>query len=181
MASEPRLLTIEEVNRMDFQEFVERFASVFEHTPLAAACVWAHRPFQDVKLLHRAFCTFIRDLSPAMKEGVLRCYPDLAGRLAQQGALSDESTKEHKSAGLLDLTEQEQRELFALNVNYKRKFTYPFVICARENKKETIIRGITARLSNDGPVEVEVGIGEVCKIAGHRLSDIVADNSNPKL
>ena len=166
---------------MDFQAFVERFASVIENVPLAAACVWTHRPFQDVTFLHKAFCAFIRDLSPAMKEGVLRCYPDLAGRLAQQNALTDESTKEHKSAGLLDLSEQEQKELFALNENYKRKFTYPFVICARENKKQNIFRGITARLSNDGPAEVEVGIGEVCKIAWHRLLDIVADNSNPKL
>ena len=166
---------------MDFQAFVERFAPVIEHGPLAAACVWAHRPFQDVAFLHKTFCAFIRDLSPAMKEGVLRCYPDLAGRLAQQNALTAESTKEQESAGLLDLSEQEQKELFALNENYKRKFTYPFVICARENKKQRIFRGIAARLSNDGPAEVEVGIGEVCKIAWHRLLDIVADNSNPKL
>ena len=181
MASELKLLTTEKVNNMDFQEFVEHFASVIEHTPLAAACVWAHRPFQDVKLLHKAFCAFIHDLSPAMKEGILRCYPDLAGKLAQQNALSGESNKEHKSAGLLDLSEQEQKELLALNKSYKSKFTYPFVICARENKRETIFRGITARLNNTSQAEVEVGIGEVCKIAWHRLLDIVAADSSHKL
>ena len=180
MASELKQLTIEEVNSMDFQEFVEYFAPVIG-TPVAAACVWVHRPFQDVNFLHRVFCAFIHAQTPAMKEGILRCYPDLAGKLAQQNTLPPESTKEQKSAGLLDLSEQEQKELSVLNKSYKCWFSHPFVICARENKKETIFREIKARLNNTSQVEVEVCIGEVCKIAWHRLLDIVADNMKSKL
>ena len=36
-----------------------------------------------------------------MKQGILGVHPDLAGRLAQQGGLTDESLKEQRSAGLM--------------------------------------------------------------------------------
>ena len=38
---------------------------------------------------------------------MLRIHPDLAGRVAQQGALTSESTEEQTSAGLTELTEEE--------------------------------------------------------------------------
>ena len=168
-------LTLEEVNVLDFADFIEKFCSVIEHTPLAAATVWSSRPFDSVSALHEAFTAFLNHLSLDVKAGVLRCYPDLAGRLAEQGVLSKESLNEHKSAGLLDLTEQEMKELGTLNISYKLKFNFPFVICARENKKLAIFAGIRTRWGNDVETETEIGIGEVSKIAGHRLRNVVDD------
>jgi 2-oxo-4-hydroxy-4-carboxy-5-ureidoimidazoline decarboxylase len=66
------------------------------------------------------------------KEGILRLHPDLAGRLAASGNLTAESTKEQSSAGLQNLTEQERQKMNHLNQQYKQKFGFPFVICARE-------------------------------------------------
>jgi 2-oxo-4-hydroxy-4-carboxy-5-ureidoimidazoline decarboxylase len=53
------------------------------------------------------------------------------------------------------------------------KFGFPFVICARENKKAAILNGIAARVKSCPEVELTTGMEEVKKIAFHRLMDIV--------
>ena len=111
----------------------------------------------------------------------MRCFPDLAGGLAQSGLLSPESTKQQKSTGLLDATEDERATMKRNNEQYKAKFGFPFVICARKNKKNAIIEGITKRLGNDRDTEVRIGIEEVKKIGYLRLCDIVCDNLQAKL
>lgn len=52
------------------------------------------------------------------KVGILRCLPDLAGRLARAGRLSPESTMEQKSAGLNKMTPEEQNMLNHYNEMY---------------------------------------------------------------
>ena len=101
-------------------------------------------------------------------------YPDLAGRLTEQNALTAASRSEHKSAGLLTLTQAEKDYLREHNRAYKRKFGFPFVICARENKKEAILREISARYQRSVEEETEKAIQEVLKIALFRLKDKVA-------
>ena len=171
-------VTIDQINsEMDFQEFTETFGSVIEHSPLVAATVWSYRPFDSLFSLHKAFSNFIqRDLFPAAKSGIIRCYPDLAGKLAESSALSAESTREHEAAGLLELSPTEKERLTDLNNDYKKKFEFPFVICARENKKESIFAGLETRLGNSLAVEEETALKEISKIAWHRLNEIVSDN-----
>ena len=51
-----------------------------------------------------------------MKQGILGVHPDLAGRLAQQGGLTDESLKEQRSAGLMaNMEGEKKREICELN------------------------------------------------------------------
>ena len=118
-------------------------------------------------------------LSVSVKEGILRVHPDLAGRLADQNALTEESTNEQQSAGLNSLSSEEKQHLQTRNEAYKQKFGFPFVICARENKKESIMRGIKERFENDKQSETLKGVEEVKKIAWFRLSDIVSEDQKP--
>ena len=113
-----------------------------------------------------------------MIQGILRVYPDLAGRLAEQNALSPESYFEQKSSGLLALALSEKGYLREHNRAYKRKFGFPFVICARENKKEAILREISARYQRSVEEETEKAIQEVLKIALFRLKDKVEMEDN---
>ena len=103
----------------------------------------------------------------------MRLHPDLAGRLAASGGLTTESTKEQQSAGLHTLTDQERQKMNELNQEYKQKFGFPFVICARENKKEAILSGLDRRLNNSLETEAVTGVEEVKKICRLRLLDIV--------
>lgn len=97
----------------------------------------------------------------------------MAGRLAQAGKLSKESTKEQSSAQLTMLTPDEQNHIDKLNCLYKEKFGFPFVICARLNKKESILKGLEKRLENSQDVELQTGIEEVMKICELRTRDII--------
>ena len=115
-----------------------------------------------------------------VKEGILRCHPDLAGSLAAAGGLSTESTNEQSQAGLLDLSPEEQQLLAENNKAYKKKFGFPFVICVRENKKQAIMECIVRRLGNTLEEEVKIGIGEVKKIGFIRLCDLVDPESEEK-
>ena len=179
MANHQGKVSIDQVNGMGFQEFTDSFGSVVEHTPLAAATVWSYRPFDSLSSLHEAFTNFIeRDLFVAARVGIIRCYPDLAGKLSELDELSEESTREHKVAGLLDLSDMEKSELCDLNERYKKKFAFPFVICARENKKESIFSGLKARLGNEIDEEVGIALKEISKIAQYRLNEIVTISNN---
>ena len=104
---------------------------------------------------------------------MLRLYPDLAGKHAQEGTLTQESVNEHNQAGLFSLTDDERTKMEELNNTYKTKFGFPFVICARENKKESILKGLEFRNGNGVLQEVNTGIEEVKKICLLRLKDIV--------
>jgi 2-oxo-4-hydroxy-4-carboxy-5-ureidoimidazoline decarboxylase len=60
-----------------------------------------------------------------------------------------------------------------LNQQYKQKFGFPFVICARENKKEAILSGLERRLNNSKETEAITGVEEVKKICRLRILGIV--------
>ena len=61
---------------------------------------------------------------------------------------------------------------------YRDRFGFPFVICARENKKEAILEGLKARLENSRELEIETGLKEVSKICRLRLLDLVVNTSS---
>lgn len=174
------MLSLDALNQLSYWEFRDQFGSVIEHCPFVAAAVWSYSPFISRAALHTAFVTSLTGLSEDAKVGVLRCHPDLAGKLADHNQLSAESTKEQQSAGLSDMTAEEKVSLTSLNEAYKQKYRFPFVLCARENKKECIFRELRARLPNSIESEIENGLKEVCKIAWHRLTDLVVadDTSN---
>ncbi|XP_063413044.1 2-oxo-4-hydroxy-4-carboxy-5-ureidoimidazoline decarboxylase-like [Mytilus trossulus] len=171
------LKPISVVNSMSYEDFISLFGNVIEHCSLCAAAAWRDRPFSDVNSLHKSFCQFADQLPIGGKEGILRLHPDLAGRLAMSGGLTNESTKEQQSAGLNTLTDQEKQNMHHLNQQYKQKFGFPFVICARENKKEAILTGLENRLKNSGETEAVTGVEEVKKICRLRLLDIVDSSS----
>ena len=93
--------------------------------------------------------------------------------MAQAGQLTKESSHEQSAANLNQMSPQEKTLLNTLNIQYKDKFGFPFVICARLNKKEAIFSGLKTRLNNKAEQEVEIGIGQVMKICELRLRDIV--------
>lgn len=107
------------------------------------------------------------------KEGILRCHPDLAGRDLQRGTLTQESRVEQAAAGLDVLGSEEASRMERLNDEYKQRFGFPFVICARMNDKATILHQMTERCQNEPALETVRGIEEVKKICTLRLHGII--------
>jgi OHCU decarboxylase len=166
-------MTLAQLNSLSRDDFVRVVGPVFERSPWIAEAAWPRRPFASVEALHRAFTETVANGGEEKQLALIRAHPDLAGRAALAGALTRESTGEQVSAGLVQLAPDE-RELFRKNnVAYQQKFGFPFVICARLNKKQAILDGFRVRLNHSREEEIKTALEEIGKIAYLRLQDII--------
>jgi urate oxidase/2-oxo-4-hydroxy-4-carboxy-5-ureidoimidazoline decarboxylase len=169
------MLTLPELNEMDQPQFVAALREIFEGPPWIVERAWKQRPFHSIEHLHSQLCSIIKIATREEKIALLCAHPDLVGRAALQGTLSTASTSEQAAAGLNQLTIEEIAIFQRLNQLYREQFGFPFVICARENKKESILQGFTTRLLHSPELEIEVALDEVTKIALLRLHDTIAE------
>ncbi len=110
---------------------------------------------------------------------LIQAHPDLVGRAALAGTLTPASTNEQASAGLDRLSAEEIAAFARYNQAYRERFGFPFVICARENKKESILVGFATRLQHSRDQEIGIALGEIAKICWLRLQDTIrADGDN---
>ncbi|MEY2467078.1 MAG: 2-oxo-4-hydroxy-4-carboxy-5-ureidoimidazoline decarboxylase [Verrucomicrobiota bacterium] len=168
-------MTLTQLNSLSRAEFVRIVGPVFEHSPWIAEETWPKRPFASMEQLHQALTKTVRNASEAQQLALIRAHPDLVGRAALAGTLTRESTGEQASAGLNALTSEEIESFQKNNAAYKEKFGFPFVICARLNKKEAILKGFEHRLANSHEQEIKTALEEIFKIAELRLRDLIPD------
>ncbi|XP_034997788.1 2-oxo-4-hydroxy-4-carboxy-5-ureidoimidazoline decarboxylase [Hippoglossus stenolepis] len=174
-------MDIDTVNALSYEDFGNIFGNVVEKCPIIAAAVWSSRPFASLSALEAVFSEFIDALPESGKEGILRCHPDLAGRDLQRGTLTKESLEEQAGAGLDALESGEASRMARLNEQYKERFRFPFVICARMNDKKNILRQLSERCQHECTVERAHGIEEVKKICHLRLQGLVCHDAPNKL
>jgi 2-oxo-4-hydroxy-4-carboxy-5-ureidoimidazoline decarboxylase len=167
--------TLDELNALDRAAFAAALGGVFEGPPWIIERTWDGRPFGSVQALHRALCAVMEGAPEEAQVALLQAHPDLVGRAALAGTLSPASTGEQAAAGLDLLTPDEIATFQRLNAEYRDRFGFPFVICARENKKDSILAGFATRLHNTREQELRTALGEVAKIAWLRLRDTVQE------
>ncbi|KAM4606168.1 2-oxo-4-hydroxy-4-carboxy-5-ureidoimidazoline decarboxylase [Polymixia lowei] len=169
------------INALSYEDFVNILGNVVEKCPIITAAVWSRRPFANLAALEAAINDFIEALPESGKDGILRCHPDLAGRDLQSGSLTRESRQEQGHAGMDALDAAEVSRMALLNSEYKERFGFPFVICARMNNKATILRQLSDRLGNERAAERLRAIEEVKKICHLRLQGLVLTDPLNKL
>jgi OHCU decarboxylase len=156
----------------DEQAFLARYGAVFERSPWVARAAWRHAPFASLDELHAAMVAAVRDAPADQQIELLRAHPELAGREAAAGELTEASTREQSSAGLDRLTAAELERWSALNADYRERFGFPLVVCVREHSKDSILAWAQERLSHDREQETEIALQEIAKIARLRLAEI---------
>jgi len=167
-------IRITEINAMRPAEFVAALGGVFEHSPWIAERALAKRPFTDTAALHEAMVEVVRGASRDEQLGLLRAHPELAGREAQAGVLTADSTAEQRSAGLNALTREEMDRVGKLNRAYQSRFGFPFIIAVRRHSKDEILAEFERRLGNDAETETLECLEQVYAIARLRLDALVA-------
>ncbi len=164
--------SIAELNPLSQAEFIRVIGPVFEHSPWIAQRTWSRRPFATIEELHRALCDTVKGASEGEQVELIRAHPDLVGRAALAGTLTPSSKQEQASAGLDNLTKEEIGLFQKQNRAYQQRFGFPFVICARLNKKEAILAGFEIRLKSSREQEIQTALREIEKIAWFRLQDL---------
>lgn len=167
--------TLSDLNRRDLAGFLEVCGPVFEESPWIAERTWPRRPFSSIEELHRALVSTVEAAAEEEKIALIAAHPDLVGRMAREDALSAHSSREQEAAGLTTLTPREIERFETYNRDYRQRFGFPFVICARENRKEAILAAFPARLAHSRAQEVATALSEIAKIARLRLRDAVTE------
>jgi 2-oxo-4-hydroxy-4-carboxy-5-ureidoimidazoline decarboxylase len=163
---------LQELNAAPDEEFVRVIGPVYEHSPQFARRVAAQRPFAKADDLRHALRSEVNAAHDAEKMELIKAHPDLVGR----AVLTAESQGEQAAAGLTDLSPAETESFRRHNAAYRDKFGFPFIICARLNKKDAILEAFPLRLQNDAAVEMQAALDEIHKIAALRLHDILWAN-----
>ena len=190
---------LSQLNAADRAGFVAVCGPLFEHSPWVAERTYdgtgstsvspplrggsetpAERganggPFASRDALHAALCDAMYAATVEEQTKLIAAHPDLVGRLAKEGRLTRESTAEQTAAGLTTLTDAEATAFDRYNAAYRERFGFPFVICARENKKAAILAAFPVRLANARDQEIRTALAEIAKIAKLRLADAVSE------
>ena len=164
----------ERPSQMTRERFVQRFGSIFEHSPWIADRAFDLElgPAHDCATgLHNALTRMFRSASPEERLKVLKAHPDLAGKLAAAKRLTPESTAEQASAALDALTDDERSRFQQLNEAYVAKHGFPFIIAVRDNSKAAILAAFETRIGNDTQTEFATACKQVERIAELRLKD----------
>ncbi|MGH6914759.1 MAG: 2-oxo-4-hydroxy-4-carboxy-5-ureidoimidazoline decarboxylase, partial [Geminicoccales bacterium] len=172
----PAELPVPRPSQMTFVEFVQRFGGVFEHSPWVAEAAWRVGLWPEAdsaKGLHAQLCAVLRTASPARKLELLRAHPELAGRLAVAGQLTEASSAEQASAGLDRCTPEEYARFQSLNGDYEARFGFPFVMAVKGRSRQEILAAFERRLGNDPDEELASALEEVETIALLRLRELL--------
>jgi OHCU decarboxylase len=116
----------------------------------------------------------VADAPADRKVALIAAHPDLAGRVAREGRLTAASRGEQATAGLDQLTADEMERFDRANGAYRRRFGFPFVICAREHYKASILAELERRSAHARDDEIAAALAEIAKIARLRLEDAVS-------
>ena len=164
-------MTIDAVNRLDREAFVEAFGWIFEHSPWVAERAWKERPFGDARALHVSMVRQVEMASAAEQMALLRAHPDLGTK----AKVSEASATEQAGAGLDQLTAEEFQLLTELNHRYKEKFGFPFLYAVKGSNKHDVLVALIARIDADPEDEYSEALRQVYQIAGFRLNSCIGE------
>ena len=157
------------------EEFVERYGGIYEHSPwVAEESYELTASVEGLDELAAIFASCVDQAENEQKLALIRAHPDLAGKAAISGELTDESNAEQASAGIDQCSQEEYEKFQELNDRYREKFGFPFVMAVRDSNRHEILAAFESRLENDSQTEFGTAIGEIHKIAYLRLQELKA-------
>lgn len=152
--------------------FVEKFGGVYEHFPEIAAATF-DRGLSSAEDTAEGLAAAMAAAAAAMDGGqklaLIRNHPDLVGKAAIAGELTEASKSEQAGAGLANCTPEELARFQALNASYKEKFGFPFILAVGGRNRQQILAVFEARLANDRDTEFKTALEQIDRIALLRL------------
>jgi OHCU decarboxylase len=164
-------------SRLDRTAFVARFGGIYEHSPWVAEQAFAEglsEADDTAEGLAARMARIVEAAGPVAWLTLLRAHPELAGRLAIAGGLTQESTSEQASAGLDRCSEAEFQRFHGLNARYCERFGFPFIIAVRGLSRAEILSAFEERLENSREQELHTALDQVHRIARLRLEAMQA-------
>lgn len=155
--------------------FMERFGGIYEHSPWVAETIFREGLLEThnaIATLHETMKATVDQAGHDTLLALINNHPDLAGKAALKGDLTEESTTEQASAGLDQCSAEELSRFTHLNNTYKDRFGFPFIMAVRHSDRHKILAAFEERLEHSPEQEFSRAIEEIHKIALFRLQEL---------
>lgn len=169
----PASLTLAQLSALDSEDFVAAVGAVFEHSPWVMRRAWARRPFADRAALTAALTATLQAASRDEQLALMCAHPELAGKAAIRGELTADSAREQAGAGLNACSPEEFAELQALNLAYRQRFGWPFIIAVTGLSRQDILAAMRQRLARAPEDEFAEALVQIVRIANIRLNALL--------
>ncbi len=161
--------SINKVNKLNKSDFISIFGNVFEKTEWIAERVFNYLPYENFDNL---FLKYFKIYNESNKESIIKILNSHPELVVEQ-KLTNESKKEQKGAGLNECSKEEVEEFKKLNLNYKKKFGFPFIIAVKGKNKNDILNYFRTRIKNSFDEEFIEAKKQVGEIATFRFKEII--------
>ncbi|WP_233407884.1 2-oxo-4-hydroxy-4-carboxy-5-ureidoimidazoline decarboxylase [Marinomonas spartinae] len=163
---------------MTKEMFIAVFGSVYEHSAWVAEQAWqamSHKnsltDYDKKEHLARLLFDVVEQSTNDTKLALLRAHPDLAGKAALAGEVTQDSSSEQAGAGLDQCTPEELMRFTDYNDRYKSRFGFPFIMAVKGATKEAILSAFEQRIHHSSQEEFKMAMRQVHQIARFRLAE----------
>ena len=164
------MIDIKKINNLDKSEFLSIFGNVFEKSKWISEKVFDQKPFKNLESFVSEIIGTYENSDNKTILKILNLHPELA----VEKKLTANSEAEQNKANLKQCTPEEFDEFKKLNIEYKEKFNFPFIIAVKGKNKNEILVNFRERIQNDLNKEFLEAKNQVKKIASFRLKDILS-------
>ena len=163
------MISLEKINNLNKSDFLTIFGNVFEKSEWISEKVFDLRPFKNFEDLFSKIIGIYENSDKKIILKILNSHPELA----VEKKLTTNSKNEQKNANLNECTNDEYNEFKKLNIEYKKKFDFPFIIAIKGKNKDEILNYFRERIKNSLDEELLEAKKQVKKIATFRLEEII--------
>ena len=163
------MIDIKKINSLDKSEFLSIFGNVFEKSKWISEKVFDKKPFKNLESFVSEIIGIYENSDNKTILEILNLHPELA----VEKKLTANSETEQSKANLKQCTPEEFDEFKKLNIEYKKKFNFPFIIAVKGKNKNEILNYFRERINNSLDEEFLEAKKQVKKIATFRLEEII--------
>ena len=161
--------SIDQINELTKNDFIDVFGNVFEKTYWIANKTFNSKPYKNFDELLSIIMQIYENSNIEECLKIFNEHPELA----VEKKLTKDSQKEQNSASLDRCTNEEFNEFKNLNIEYRKKFGFPFIIAVKGKNKNEILDNFRKRIKNTSNAEFNEAKEQVKKIATFRFKEII--------
>ena len=163
------MIDIKKINNLDKSEFLSIFGNVFEKSKWISEKAFNLKPFKSLESFISEIIEIYENSDNETILKILNLHPELA----IEKKLTTNSEAEQSKADLKECTLEEFNEFKKLNLNYRKKFNFPFIIAVKGKNKIKILNKFKERINNSLENEFLEAKNQVKKIATFRLEELI--------
>lgn len=162
---------LQELNDAPRNVALQMLEPLVENSSWVAERAVDQRPFASDQDLAQRLVDIILAEDFDRRVALFRAHPELAGREASEGTMTDASTSEQGRLGLTSLKPEEARRLAQMNADYADRFNQPFILALHRIPDLATVFEIFERRLLASPVEEHVStLAEIASVISARAA-----------